>query len=49
MEMDVFVGERLTEFTYGLLNSVYIQEVNFMEEPGGKVLASAKAVVLSEN
>lgn len=46
--MDVFVAERKTEFTYGLLNSAYVKEINFMEEPDGEVLSRDKVVVLDE-
>jgi hypothetical protein len=30
--MQVFVSERLTEFRYGLVNSAYTKEINFMED-----------------
>ena len=32
-EMDVFVAERKTEFAYGLVNSVRIEEITFSESP----------------
>ncbi len=46
--MDVFVAERKTEFTYGLVNSASIKKINFMEEPDGKVLAQENVLVLDE-
>jgi len=46
--MDVFVSERVTDFAYGLVNSAYIKEINFMEEPGGEVLSSDKVVIIDE-
>tara|TARA_R110000822_G_scaffold123489_2_gene257876 strand:+ start:1242 stop:1433 length:192 start_codon:yes stop_codon:yes gene_type:complete len=46
--MEVFMDERITDFTYGLLNSVTEKEINFMEEPGGKVLSRDKVIILSE-
>ena len=46
--MDVFVSERITEFKYGLLNSVYIKEINFLEEPDGEVISIDKVVILDE-
>jgi len=47
--MDVFISERKTEFEYGLVNSAYVQEINFMEEPDGKVLSRDKVVVIDED
>lgn len=46
--MEVFMDERITDFTYGLLNSVAEKEINFMEEPGGPILSRDKVIVLSE-
>ena len=46
--MDVFVAERKTEFTYGLVNSAFVKKINFMEEPDGKVLAQDNVLVLDE-
>jgi len=31
--MDVFVAERKTEFSYGLVNSVRMDEITFAENP----------------
>ena len=47
-DMDVFVSERVTDFTYGLVNNVYIKEINFMEEPEGEVLSRDEVVIISE-
>jgi hypothetical protein len=46
--MDVFVAERKTEFSYGLVNRTYVKEINFVEEPDGEVLCRDKVVVLDE-
>lgn len=47
--MNVFLDERLTdEYRFGLLNSVHMTEVEFMEEPEGKVISKDNAVILSE-
>lgn len=47
--MDVFLDERLTEFTYGLVNTAKVRKIDFMEEPYGEVLSSDNALVLSED
>lgn len=46
--MEVFVAERKTEFTYGLVNSAEVKRINFMEEPDGKVLSKDDVLVLDE-
>lgn len=46
--MDVFIDERVTDFTYGLLNTVTVKGINFVEEPGSEVLARETCVILSE-
>lgn len=46
--MDVFVAERKTEFTYGLVNTAFVKKINFMEEPDGEVLAQDNVLVLDE-
>lgn len=46
--MDVFMAERKTEFTYGLLNSVSCEEINFVEGLGEKVLSVEQVIVLDE-
>tara|TARA_R110000737_G_C14250060_1_gene426469 strand:+ start:325 stop:516 length:192 start_codon:yes stop_codon:yes gene_type:complete len=46
--MDVFMAERKTEFTYGLVNSIGKKEINFMEEPDGEVLSCDNVIVIDE-
>ena len=46
--MEIFMDERCTEFTYGLLNSVVVKEINFKEEPDGETMSSDIVLVLSE-
>lgn len=46
--MDIFLDERLSEFTYGLLNGVRKQEIVFMEDPNGEVLSTNEVIILSE-
>jgi hypothetical protein len=46
--MEVFLAERKTEFTYGLLNGVHSKEIAFMEDPDGEVLATDNVVILDE-
>jgi hypothetical protein len=47
--MSVFIDERKTEFTYGLLNSVRKQTINMKEDPyDDEVLAREEVVVLDE-
>ena len=46
--MNVFVAERKTEFAYGLVNSAYVKEINFMEAPDGEAIYADKIVVLDE-
>lgn len=46
--MEVFLDERVSEFDYGLLNTVRVQKINFREEPDGEDLASYDCIVLSE-
>jgi hypothetical protein len=45
---DVFVDERYTEFTYGIVNSVHMMEIDLVEEPGGDSLAQQDVVIISE-
>lgn len=47
-DSDVFMDERKTDFRYGLLNSVRIQEINFMEDPDSEVLSTGVVVILDE-
>lgn len=46
--MDVFISERKTEFTYGLVNSATVKAINFMEDPNGLPLATDEVLVLDE-
>jgi len=46
--MDVFVAERKTEFTYGLVNTISKKEIDFMEEPDGEVLSRDNVIVIDE-
>lgn len=47
--MEVFLSERKTEFTYGLLNSVSSKQINFKEDPfDDEVLATDTVVILDE-
>lgn len=47
-DMQVFMDERITDFTYGLVNSLQSKKIDFMEEPDGKVLSSDEVVIVSE-
>lgn len=46
--MDVFIDERISEFTYGLVNSAIVKKINMKEDPDGEVLATEKVLLLSE-
>lgn len=46
--MQVFVTERKTEFTYGLVNSARVKKINFVEESFGEVLARENVLLLDE-
>lgn len=46
--LDIFVAERKTEFTYVLVNTAKVQEINFMEEPDEEVLSRYEVLVLDE-
>lgn len=47
--MEVFMAERKTEFTYGLVNSVRSDEINFKEDPyDEEILARDTVVILDE-
>lgn len=46
--LELFMAERKTEFTYGLVNSAYVKEINFKEDPDGEVLATDKVLILDE-
>jgi len=47
--LEMFMDERLTEFKYGLVNTVQVKEINFMEEPNGEVLSTDKVLAISED
>lgn len=47
--MNVFLDERLTEFRYGLLNSVRSKEITFSEDPDSEPLSSDRVIILSED
>lgn len=46
--MEVFIDERVTEFTYSLLNTVTVKQINFKEDPDGETLSQEVVVVLGE-
>mgnify|MGYP003643186887 CR=1 FL=1 len=46
--MDVFVAERKTEFTYGLVNTISKKEIDFTEEPDGEVFLKDNVIVIHE-
>lgn len=47
--MEVFIAERKTEFSYGLVNSISMREINFKESPDDdEVLATDTVVVFDE-
>lgn len=47
--MDIFLAERKTDFTYGLLNSVSVKKINFIESPDDtEAMASERVIILDE-
>lgn len=48
-DMEVFMGEVLTDFTYRLVNGVKTEEIGFCEEEGGEELARDTVVILTED
>lgn len=46
--MDVFVGQRLTDFTYGFVNSAQVEKIGFAEDPNSKTKAYDKVLVIME-
>lgn len=47
--LEVFVGERVTEFTYGMVNSVYSKEIDFRDgDPQAEILASYEVLIIDE-
>lgn len=47
--MQVFVGERMTDFKYGAVNTASVMEIEFMEEPFGEPLCTDNVFVLTED
>ena len=47
-DAQVFVGQRVTEFGYGLVNSIYTKEIPLLEDEDGEELATEKVVVIDE-
>lgn len=47
-DMDIYVAPRKTEFAYGLINSVYVREITFSEDPDDSPLAEDTVVVIDE-
>lgn len=48
--MDVFMGDRVSEFGYGLVNSAIIKEIEFYDQYGDEEpLAVNKVLVLEED
>lgn len=46
--MEVFMDERKTEFTYGLVNSAFVEGIGFQEDPDAEVLAYDTVLILTE-
>lgn len=47
--MKVFVAERKTDFTYGLVNSAYVKKIAFVEDPGDdEPIATDNVLILDE-
>lgn len=47
--LDLFVGERLTEFKYGLVNSVEKKKIKFSEDIDSKPLCEDWVIILTED
>lgn len=47
--LDVFVGERKTEFGYGLINSAQKKRIGFQEDVGDEIIAEDDVIILSED
>ena len=47
-ESEVFLAPRITEFEYGMANSVRMEEIELMEEPDGPVLSRDKVIIIDE-
>lgn len=46
--MDIFVSERKTEYSYGLVNSARVKKINMVDEPDGEVLSTETVLLLDE-
>jgi len=46
--MDIFVAERKTEYSYGLVNSARVKKINMVDEPDGEVLSTETVLLLDE-
>ncbi len=46
--MEIFLAERKTEFSFGLLNTVRKDKISFSEDPEEKPLAFDTVVILDE-
>lgn len=46
---DIYIGERLTEFRYGLVNSARYKEILMTEEPDGSGECAPEYVILLED
>lgn len=46
--MDVYMAERKTEFSFGLVNSAFSKEIYFSEDEEGEPLAKETVVILDE-
>jgi hypothetical protein len=47
-DMDVYIGERLTMYEYGLVNSLRVGEIDFYNEDV-ELLRTEKALILTED
>jgi hypothetical protein len=47
--LDVFLDERQTEFTYGILNTVREGTINLKEQIDGDTLSTDDVIILSED
>lgn len=46
--LELFVTERRTEFAFGLVNSAYIKEIGFSEDPEDEPIAHEEVLILDE-
>ena len=45
---DIYIGERLTEFKYGFVNSATFKTINMTEEPNGSGESATEDVLVLE-